>query len=172
MDDAKFWSLIDRARGGSAPQLPSANDEELRRVLEALPIEDVQAFGRKFYELLCDLNNWRLWGVGYVMAGGMSDDSFHYFRSWIIGKGQDCVKSALADPDGVSDFVEDGCELENELLEYVAVEVCEAAGVDDPRDAGERFPDDLPPGEPFDEDSVHELYPKALAVARRLENWE
>ena len=171
MDDAKFWSLIDQARGGRAPLVPSADPDAMRRVLISLPTSEVAAFGKQFYELLCDLNQWRLWGAGYVLAGGMSDDSFHYFRSWILGKGEECFKTALSDPDGVSAFVEDGCEVDFEGLEYVAVEMCEEAGTEDPRDASDRDPDDAPSGEPFDEDTVGDSYPRSVAVARRLGNW-
>jgi hypothetical protein len=31
------------------------------------------------------------------IAGGMSDDSFHYFRSWIVGK--NAFEVAMTDPD-------------------------------------------------------------------------
>jgi hypothetical protein len=35
----------------------------------------------------------------------MSDDSFEYFRSWVIGKGAEAVAQALTDPDGLVDFL-------------------------------------------------------------------
>jgi len=75
-----------------------------------------------FYEKLCDLNQWRLWAAGYVIAGGMSDDSFHYFRSWILGKGRDVFEVAMKDPDELGPFV-DNNDVDNELLEYAALNV-------------------------------------------------
>src|ERR1700690_13017 len=84
MNNEQFWGLLDQARGDS-PE--SADPDRMRTIVEHLSDDEVMAFGLMFYEKLCDLNNWWLWGAGYVIAGGMSDDSFHYFRSWIIGKG-------------------------------------------------------------------------------------
>jgi hypothetical protein len=82
--DEQFWSLIDQARGGSSA---TASPERLAETLNRLSDEMILEFAHMFYEKLCDLNQWRLWAAGYVIGGGMGDDSFHYFRSWIIGKG-------------------------------------------------------------------------------------
>jgi len=85
MTDDRFWALIDEARAGFRN---SALPNQLRKVLEQLSNEEILEFGHKFYENLCVLNHWNLWAAGYVVTGGMGDDSFHYFRSWIIGKGK------------------------------------------------------------------------------------
>lgn len=86
--------------------------------------EEVAAFGHQFYEKVCDLNSYRLWGAGFVITGYMSDDSFHYFRSWIVGKGREVFELALANPDDLGPHI-DNPEVDNELLEYIAVELCE-----------------------------------------------
>ena len=161
MNDEQFWGLVDQARAGSSE---SADPEQLRKILDKLGDDDVMAFGQMFYEKLCDLNDWRLWGAGYLIAGGMSDDSFHYFRSWIIGKGKRVFEIAVNNPDELGPFV-DNPEVENELLEYVAVEVAKKRRMDAPRrDRSDRFPDDLPTGEPFQEDAVAAAFPKLAAL--------
>jgi len=43
----------------------------------------------------------------YVITGGMSDDSFHYFRSWILGKGRNLFEVAIKDPNELGPFVDD-----------------------------------------------------------------
>lgn len=162
MEASVFWSLIDRARpeGADAPTRPSASPEALRAVLDPLPNEEIAAFERFFYTELIRLNRWELWGAGYVIAGGMSDDSFHYFRSWLIGKGPAAVEQALSDPDGLGPYIDDA-EVENELLEYVALEMLEGRGVEeDPRDDIEGNADGEPEGEAFDEDEVFAAYPR------------
>lgn len=78
ISDEQFWSLVDQVRAGNAA---SASPERLRNLLSRLSNDEILDFGHIFYEKLCDLNQWRLWAAGYVIAGGMSDDSFHYFRS-------------------------------------------------------------------------------------------
>ena len=166
MNEEIFWSFIDQARGeGAGPQSPSADPESLRTILEAESDETVSAFGLRFYEEVARLNQWSLRGAGYVIDGGMSDDSFHYFRSWLIGKGRTAVEQALRDPDGLVEYIEDPQGVDNELLEYVAVEIMESRGGEDPRNAfsGERGPDDAPEGIPFDEESVDNAYPRLAA---------
>jgi hypothetical protein len=91
----QFWGLIDQARAGDSR---SASPERLRKLLSQLSDDEVLDFGHIFYEKLCDLNQWRLWAAGCVIAGGMSDDSFHYFRSWIVGKGREAFEVAMKDP--------------------------------------------------------------------------
>lgn len=131
-------------------------------MLSLLSDEEVQEFMREFYRKLVELNRWDLWAAGYVICGGMSDDSFHYFRSWIIGKGRQCYETALLNPSSLVPFLDDP-EVDNELLEYVALEVLEGRGIeDDPRAELEGDADGEPSGEPFDEETVDELYP-ALA---------
>jgi hypothetical protein len=149
--DEKFWSVIDQARAGSSA---SASPERLSEILNRLGDDEVLDFGHMFYEKVCDLNKWRLWAAGYVIAGGMSDDSFHYFRSWIVGKGKSAFEVAMKDPDELGSLV-DNNEVDNELLEYVAVNILEQRGVEeDPRDRSDRRADEEPTGEPFEEDTV------------------
>lgn len=168
MEPATFWRLIDEARppldhGQDKAKRPSASPDKLKAVLSVLPEDEVAAFMRFFYGELIRLNRWTLWGVGYVIAGGMSDDSFHYFRSWLVGKGQDAVDQALRDPDGLGPFVDDP-EVDNELLEYVALDLLESRGFEgDPREDMEGSADDEPAGDPFDEDTVSEQFPRLAA---------
>ena len=160
ISESEFWSLIDRARAGSSV---SAKPNRLAEILGHLDDAGVLDFGHMFYEKVCDLNQWRVWGAGYVIAGGMGDDSFHYFRSWIVGKGKHVFEIAMKDPDELGPFV-DNPEVDNELLEYVAVDILEGRGVEeDPRDRSDRRADADPIGEMFDEDTVAASFPKLAA---------
>jgi len=161
MTEEQFWNLIDQAREGSSV---SASPLRLHEHLSRLSDDDVLGFGHMFYEKLCDLNQWRLWAAGYVIAGGMCDDSFHYFRSWILGKGRDVFEVAMKAPDELGQFV-DSNEVDNELLEYAAVNVLEQRAIEeDPRDRSNRRADDQPAGEPFEEDIVAATVPKLSAL--------
>jgi len=160
MNEDRFWSLIEEARMGGTS---SASPESMTEILEPLTDDEVSDFGLIFYEKVCALNSWKLWGAGYVIAGGMSDDSFHYFRSWIVGKGQKAFETALSDPDEMGPFVDDP-EVENELLEYVTIYLLKERGVGgDPRDRSQMSADFGPEGEPFDENTVASNYPKLAA---------
>lgn len=174
MDAAVFWDLIERSRPAAAKGLlgllskkdpdprkrASASPDLLRILLNSLPDGDVAEFARFFNGELVRLNRWEIWGAGYVISGGMGDDSFHYFRSWLIGKGKAAVEQALSDPDGLGSFVDDP-EVDNELLEYVALEVLEGRGLEgDLRVASDGDADGTPAGEPFDEDTVDQSFPR------------
>lgn len=149
----KFWQTVSAANG---------DPDQLKDILDAQSTPDVMAFGREFNQALINLNQWKIWGAGFVMTGGMSDDGFHYFRSWIIGRGKEAYETALAWPDDLGQFVDDDEEeFENELLEYVAYELLESRGIeDDPRDSLEASSDDEPEGVEWDEETVYDLYPK------------
>jgi hypothetical protein len=158
--DKQFWSLIDEARASVSG---SARPEKLAEVLARRNDDEVSDFCEKYYEKICDLNQWRLWGAGFVIAGGMSDDSFHYFRSWIVGKGETVFETAMKEPDELGPYIDDP-EVDNELLEYVALKILEKRGIkDDPRDRSAGRADEDPVGEPFDENNVSDAFPK-LAV--------
>ncbi len=151
---ADFWEVIQES-GGDPIKLYS--------VLAKRSSEDIVSFAREFNRALIKLNQWEIWGAGYVMAGGMSDDGFHYFRSWIIGRGKDAFETALVSPDDLGKFAALDDEFENESLEYVALELLEEQGVPDPRGEFDVFPDDRPSGEAWNEDEVFAKYPKLAA---------
>ena len=167
MTNERFWALIDEARAGSHASAPP---KQLSKLLERLDDQEILEFGHKFYENLCQLNHWNLWAAGHVITGGMGDDSFHYFWSWIIGKGKLAFDTAMRDPDELAAFINrqdvENDDVDNELLEYVALEVLEGRGIkEDPRERSDRSPDDEPAGEPFDEETVATRFPK---LASRL----
>ncbi|HEY2171595.1 MAG TPA: hypothetical protein VGJ30_18360, partial [Candidatus Angelobacter sp.] len=58
----------------------------------------------------------------------------------------------------------DDRDVDNELLEYVAVKIMEQRGGPDPREFSDRNPDAGPRGEPFDEDTVTDVCPKLASL--------
>jgi hypothetical protein len=149
-----FWEIVKESEGKPI---------KLYSILAKRSSDEIVAFSRDFNQKLIDLNRWEIWGAGYVMAGGMSDDGFHYFRSWIIGRGQDAYETALRSPDDLGKFAAADDDFENEALEYAALELLEERGVPDPRDGFEIFPDDNPVGEQWDEEGVFAKFPKLSA---------
>ena len=70
----------------------------------------------------------------------------------------------MNNPDELGPFV-DNNEVDNELLEYVAVNTLEQRGVEeDPRDRSDRRAGDQPTGEPFAEDTAAAAFPKLAAL--------
>jgi len=161
LSDQWFWGAIDETRGSSSR---SASPERLAEILSKLSDAEILEFGDRFYQRVCDLNSWRLWAAGFLIAGGMSDDSFHYFGSWIVGKGKEAFEVAMKKPDDLGPFIDDR-EPENELLEYVEVNLAEQRGIEeDSRDRSGRRADEEPAGQPFNEDSAGFGLPKLSAL--------
>lgn len=70
----------------------------------------------------------------------------------------------IEDPNALADYL-DGSDLENEALEYVALDLLEERGLPDPRDDPNRaYADDEPTGQPFDESAVASNYPRTAAA--------
>ena len=77
--------------------------ERMRRILSAMPVEDVLEFDRIFGELYWDAYHWDLWAAAYIIEGGCSDDGFMDFRSWLISMGREVYKAAMADAESLAE---------------------------------------------------------------------
>lgn len=160
--ETEFYAIIDSARSGTTPETPSADPDALYDALSALPDSEVEAFAAEFRRQMVRLNRWSVWDAGYAASGGLSDDAFHYFCTWLIGKGADAVELALTTPDELVPYL-DTDELENESLEYVADDLLEERGVEVDESRGTAVTDAEPAGEPFDGDTSAERHPRLAA---------
>ena len=158
----EFWALIER----SDPALSQWEQlEALRRELRQLPADKIAEFDAVLVALHTQAYSWDLWGAAYVIKGGASDDGFHYFKSWVIGRGRNFYESALADPDSLAELIPDGVadHAEFEELNYVAREVW-IDKTDDPEMPSIELLawQSEPVGEPFDSDaeSLKVRYPQ------------
>ena len=159
MNENEFWSVIDRSREGGADE----QEERLQELLTGRPRDELEAFDRIYREQLVRAYRWDLWGAGYVIAGGMSDDSFDYFCGWLIGQGRDVFEAALADPESLADVpaaAEE--EVESEGLRYAVQEAYESTHGEELPIGGPTPPSE-PAGEAWDEDDVDSRYPRLAA---------
>jgi len=167
MTESTFWELLAKARRRGAT---SACDCCLKRYLSKLNDEEVSDFGFMLYQKVCELNTWRLWGAGQVITGDMSGDSFHYFRTWIVGVGKRAFDTAKRDPDALGPFIdmdEDSVNVDNESLEYVAIEILKERGLhSDPRERSRSDADGEPQGTSFELETLSNEYPRLAAQFR------
>jgi predicted DNA-binding WGR domain protein len=124
-----FWRLIELSRKGTAGDVYIQLDN-LRQRLMRLPEEGLRRFDRIFWELMDQSYHADLWGAAYLIKGGCSDDSFDYFRAWLIMQGERTFTEALRDPDSLAPAarrgLENGSEFEFEDILGIAAEVYEA----------------------------------------------
>lgn len=59
-----------------------------------------------------------LWAAAYIILGGCSDDSFDYFRGWLIACGQEVFESAVQNPDNLANLIPSYYEEEEIIPEF------------------------------------------------------
>ena len=98
MDIDAFWQLI----ADSLEHAPgrAAREHYLEGRLAALAPDGIVAF-QAFLDQACDRAfTWELVGAATRIFGGWcSDDSFEYFRLWLIGRGRMTFERAITMPD-------------------------------------------------------------------------
>ena len=109
-----FWRMIELSRKGSEGDLYLQLDN-LRQRLMKLPEAELRSFDRIFWELMDESYRADLWGAAYLIKGGCSDDSFDYFRAWLIMQGERPFTEALRNPDGLAPRARRGQEVGDEF---------------------------------------------------------
>jgi hypothetical protein len=155
MDTDGFWAIIERAD----------SPKDLHDRLAKLPAGELADFERHHQQAFVDSYDWGLWGAAYVIHGGCSDDSFDYFRAYLIGRGRAVFEAALADPDSLAavELDDDGEGWEAWMSPTMYVVKARTGNY------GYVAPDRLPArpaepaGEDWDEDELDERYPRLTA---------
>ncbi len=129
MTETQFWALIGKARAGagSATQFAGAVEEQLK----ACAPKDIEAFDKLLTARLVKLNTWDLWAFAHLARGGCSDDSFDYFRAWVVAQGRVTFDAAVAGPVELLEHHEDCWDFQCEELLSVAGEAYRAATGED-----------------------------------------
>ncbi len=169
MDLKSFWQIIDAT-------VSDDQDAQLTALTEALgklAPEDIAAFQRIYDENLDRAFRWDLWGAAYTLNDGCSDDGFDYFCDWLISRGQAVFEAALTDPESLAGSVlvaGEDFDTEFENLRYIAGEVYEDKTGNEMARAPSRVAE--PAGEPFDEATVHERFPRLAEIAANRPEWD
>ncbi len=159
MDMVKFWRLIEKAK-----QRSHGNCDEQAQVLQDLlsrmVAQEIVAFDKIFREMYVLTYRWDLWGAAYIINGGCSDDSFDYFRGWLIAQGETVFRKALDNPDSLAEVItiDDLDNAECEDLMYVATTAYEEKMERELR----VFPPPAsePAGDRWEEDDLPSLLPR------------
>ncbi len=163
MDESRFWSIFEPVSAIPGEEVEQ-QEEALARQLSELSDEDLIAFQATYERLHALAYRWDLWEVAFHTGGGCSDDSFAYFRNWLIGRGRDAFYAVLENPDNLADHPmgeEPALTAQSVEWDLLPGQIWEER--DDSRDSDAWYnllppPDDNrssdPAGEPFDEDDV------------------
>ncbi|MFJ9695086.1 DUF4240 domain-containing protein [Kitasatospora sp. NPDC101183] len=127
MDETDFWQIIDDTRDAADGDPDEQADLLVERLVQLTP-DDVIDFARLFEARFGRAYRTDLWGAAYLLLDGASEDTFDYFRCWLIGQGREVFEGGLAEPDDLADLLPEFDEEEDgeaEDLGYAADEAYE-----------------------------------------------
>ena len=113
-----FWDIIEEARHSvrRTSEMPGWLEERLSQ----LPESEILNFSSHFSECRDRAYDARLWLAAVVMLRGCGDDSFDYFRGWLIAQGRKVFEAALVDPDSLAELGSVDGDPRLEQMLYVA----------------------------------------------------
>ncbi len=97
MTEDLFWAIIEKSDKGYF----------LQQLLSPLSVDEILGFIYWWRYFAAQTYRQDLWAVAYVVRGGCSDDSFDYFRSWLISQGKKTVYGAIDNPDSLCGVFEE-----------------------------------------------------------------
>lgn len=158
IDEEAFWCLIASAISESDGSMDILNSNIVDQ-LQDYKASEIKRFQNTLLDKLEVLNHWDLWALAYISQGGCSDDSFLYFRAWIISKGDDIFNLGLEDVHNLMSLVPSDGLVWNEGLLYVAYEAYEIRSSGKGMEIRERK--EAPPkGDVWQDENVVMNYPK------------
>lgn len=158
MEEPVFWSLIDETarRKGDIPE----KCEWLAQRLTAFKPVAIAKFNKLLRRLMAEAYTYPLSGAGRIIMGMASDDSFEYFRAWLVLQGEKKFRGALNDADTIAAWISPKTESEAEDLLYVAEDAyLEVKGDELPDSAYMKDPKKLQ-GKLWKEEELPKLFPK------------
>jgi len=160
LTEDQFWTIIENSNNG----------EDLENELFKLSEDEI--FGYKYWWSYFHRQSYNqaLWAVAYVVLGGCSDDSFDYFRFWLLTRGKAVYMNAIQDADTLCDeFLKDKEYPAWEEVAYIPIEVLKKKFnkdiyiVEANYDFGERSrPEIVFDWDENDEESIRKICPKTF----------
>ncbi|MHC0441878.1 DUF4240 domain-containing protein [Flavobacterium sp. 3-210] len=119
MDKAEFWKIIEYS-------IAKSNNDKLEQekiIIEKLSTytpEQIIEFEMIFRQLIIQADDFKIVAAQKIIVDYVSDDSYLYFRCWLIGKGQKIYAGTVKNPDFLSENINQDEESFFEGLMYVA----------------------------------------------------
>ncbi|WP_198033425.1 DUF4240 domain-containing protein [Flavobacterium commune] len=120
----KFWTII-----GHAVKESKGNDDLKEQILiselKKLSLVEIKNFEFAFRKCIIDADEFKIMAAMKIIEGYVSDDSYLYFRCWLIGQGKTIFQETLKNPDYLTNVVNQDKIHEFEGLMYVATKAYE-----------------------------------------------
>lgn len=115
----KFWLLVNNAVKASNGD-NSVKEQYLTTELTKLSLDEIKDFEIAFRKAIIDADDFKIMAAQKIIEGYVSDDSYLYFRCWLIGQGKTIYTEALKDPEYLASIVNKGDICDFEGIMYVA----------------------------------------------------
>lgn len=99
----KFWDYIEKAMANHAEEVDKIL--YLTNLLKEESDEEIFNFGIILDELLLESYNDKMWCASYLVNADISEDSFDFFRLWLISRGEMIFKDVLENPDNLIKYI-------------------------------------------------------------------
>jgi len=101
----EFWEIIQESLKGEANFSIPKQYQLLKSIFNSKTTEELVGFYYYASELYRKAYTSELWAAVYIARGRYGDDSFHYFRCWLVTRGKEIYYTALNNPDSlISEF--------------------------------------------------------------------
>lgn len=120
MNEDEFWDLIEKTKQESYGNC-SSQTELLIKILSEKSIEEILDYTKNFWKLFLQSYTSELWAMAHILNGGCSNDTFDYFRGWLIAQGRNLYEIFMKHPDEVADLTNNKMELFNECEFIIGV---------------------------------------------------
>ena len=93
MDQDEFWAIVAESRARAGGQI-LGQTAALHELLSTRPLDDVLAFQRHLVTALDRAGTTDLAHAAGLLLGGVGDDSFQDFRTWLLCHGREVFERA------------------------------------------------------------------------------
>ncbi|OXG05874.1 uncharacterized protein DUF4240 [Flavobacterium araucananum] len=119
MDKDEFWKIIDYSIANSKND-KLEKEKIIVEKLSAYSPEQIIEFEIILRQLIIQADDFKTMAAQKIIEDYVSDDSYLYFRCWLIGKGEEIYKGTIRNPDFLSDRIAQDDDFYFEGLLYVA----------------------------------------------------
>ncbi|MEO6630103.1 MAG: DUF4240 domain-containing protein [Mucilaginibacter sp.] len=119
MDEHEFWKIVDYAFSTSDGNMKRQAQVITQKLLQYKPKQIVD-FEIMLSKKIIEANDFKIIAADKIIDGSVSDDTFLYFRCWLIGLGQNTFEQTIKNPDYLAEVIDKGVVPDFEDLLYVS----------------------------------------------------
>lgn len=119
MDKQEFWHIINFSKQNAADD-NEIQEALLIKTLAQYAPNDIVEFECLLRQCLEEADDFTVMAAEKIIEGSVTDDSYIYFRCWLVAQGEEVFTEAVRNPDELSQVEADGLATDFEPLLYVS----------------------------------------------------